>query len=168
MTGSNGREMRITTPSDTEVEITRMFDAPRDLVFEAHTSCAHLTHWWGPRRYEVADCEIDFRPGGTWRMVHRGEGQEHTFRGEYRDIVRPERITWTFEWMGLPGHISVDTVTFEERDGKTLLTTRSVFDSKEDRDGMLQSGMETGLAETWERLDHYLGAMASAEAGRTR
>jgi uncharacterized protein YndB with AHSA1/START domain len=168
MTGSNGREMHITTPSDTEVEITRIFDAPRDLVFEAHTSCEHLSHWWGPRRYEVADCEIDFRPGGTWRMVHRAAGEEHTFRGEYRDIVRPERITWTFEWMGLPGHVSVDTVTFEDRDGKTLLTTRSVFDSKEDRDGMLRSGMETGLAETWERLDDYLEAMASTQAGRAR
>jgi len=146
----------LSTPTDREIVITRMFDAPRDLVFEAHTSCEHLTKWWGPRRYEVADCDVDFRPGGAWRMVHRAEGEEHEFRGEYREIVRPERITWTFEWMGMPGHVSVDTIVFEDQDGKTLVTTTSVFDTVQDRDGMLQSGMESGLAETWSRLDEYL------------
>jgi uncharacterized protein YndB with AHSA1/START domain len=161
--GSN--PMTLTTPSDTEVVITRTFDAPRDVVFETHTSCEHMSHWWGPRKYEVADCEIDFRPGGTWRIVHRAEGQEHVFRGEYREIVRPERITWTFEWMGMPGHISVDTVTFEEHDGETTLTTTSVLDSVQDRDAMLQSGMESGLAETWERLDEYLEVLKERAAG---
>jgi uncharacterized protein YndB with AHSA1/START domain len=159
MGGNGSKDLKVTTPSDKEIVITRIFDAPRDLVFEAHTSCEHMSNWWGPRKYEVADCEVDFRPGGTWRMVHRAEGEEHEFKGEYRDIVRPERITWTFEWMGMPGHISVDTVTFEEQNGKTTLTTRSVFDTKEDRDGMLQSGMESGLAESWERLDEYLDAL---------
>ena len=154
--GTNGKGYSLTTPSDREIVITRVFDAPRDLVFEAHSTCEHLSNWWGPRKYEVADCEVDFRTGGTWRITHRAEGEEHVFRGEYREIVRPERITWTFEWMGLPGHVSVDTVTFEETDGKTLLTTTSVFDSVEDRDGMIQSGMESGLLETWERLDEYL------------
>jgi uncharacterized protein YndB with AHSA1/START domain len=159
MGGNGSKDLKVTTPSDKEIVITRIFDAPRDLVFEAHTSCEHMSNWWGPRKYEVADCEVDFRPGGIWRMVHRAEGEEHEFKGEYRDIVRPERITWTFEWMGMPGHISVDTVTFEEQNGKTTLTTRSVFDTKEDRDGMLQSGMESGLAESWERLDEYLDAL---------
>jgi uncharacterized protein YndB with AHSA1/START domain len=158
MAGS-GNTMTVTTPTDREIVITREFDAPRDLVFEAHTSCEHLSNWWGPRKYQVAACEVDFRPGGTWRIVHRAEGEEHEFRGEYRDIVRPERITWTFEWMGLPGHISVDTITFEEHDGKTTVRTTSTFDTVEDRDGMLQSGMETGLAESWERLDEYLDAL---------
>ena len=162
--GGNGSKLNISTPSDTEVVITRMFDAPRDLVFEAHTSCEHLTKWWGPRKYEVADCEVDFRPGGKWQMVHRAPGEEHTFRGEYRDIVRPERITWTFEWMGLPGHISEDTVRFEEQDGKTMVTTTSRFDSVEDRDGMLQSGMESGLAESWERLDEHLEELKARQA----
>jgi uncharacterized protein YndB with AHSA1/START domain len=151
--------LQLTTPSEKEVVITRTFNAPRELVFEAHTSCEHLSHWWGPRKYEVADCEVDFRPGGTWRIVHRAEGEEHVFRGEYREIVRPERITWTFEWMGLPGHVSADTVSFEEHDGKTTVTTRSMFDTVEDRDGMLQSGMESGLAESWERLDEYLESL---------
>ena len=105
----SGNTLTLTTPTERQIVITRVFDAPRDLVFEAHTSCEHLKNWWGPRRYEVGDCEVDFRQGGTWRMVHRAEGEEHEFRGEYREIVRPERITWTFEWMGMPGHISVDT-----------------------------------------------------------
>jgi uncharacterized protein YndB with AHSA1/START domain len=153
--------LTLTLPSDREIVMTRIFDAPRELVFEAHSSCEHLTKWWGPRRYEIATCEVDFRPGGKWRMVHRGqEGAEFGFRGEYREIVRPERIVWTFEWEGMPGHISVEALTLEDLDGKTRLTTTSVFDSVEDRDGMLKSGMEEGAAETWGRLAEHLATMA--------
>jgi uncharacterized protein YndB with AHSA1/START domain len=138
--------------------MTRTFDAPRDLVFEAHTSCEHMQNWWGPRRYSFASCQFDFRPGGAWRIVQRGEdGDEHGFRGEFREIVRPERIVWTFEYEGMPGHIAVETLTLEEdEDGGTRLTARSVFDSREDRDGMLQSGMEEGAGETWDRLAEYV------------
>jgi len=157
MGGSGSRQLTVTTPSDREIVTTRVFDAPRDLVFEAHTSCEHMSHWWGPRRYEISSCEMDFRPGGAWRIVHRGaDGEIPAFRGEFREIVRPERIVWTFEWEGVPGHVSVQTATFEEHDGKTTLTATAVFDTKEDRDGMLQSGMEEGAAETYERLDEYL------------
>jgi uncharacterized protein YndB with AHSA1/START domain len=164
MEGS-GSKVTVTTPSDREIVMTREFDAPRDLVFEAHTSCEHMSRWWGPRKYDVAKCDIDFRPGGTWQVVHRSaEGEEHTFRGEFREIVRPERITWTFEWMGLPGHISVETVTFEEHEGKTTLTARSLYDTVEDRDGMLQSGATEGAAETWERLDEYLEELKKGTA----
>lgn len=153
-----GNKLEVTTPSDREIVMTRVVDAPRDLVFEAHTSCEHMSNWWGPRRYDIESCEIDFRPGGAWRIVHRGPDgeEEHGFRGEYREIVRPERIVWTFEWEGLPGHISVETLTLQEEDGKTLLTATSMFDSVEDRDGMLRSGMEEGAAETWDRLEEYL------------
>jgi uncharacterized protein YndB with AHSA1/START domain len=152
------RKLTVTTPSEREIVMTRVFDAPRELVFEAHTSCEHLGHWWGPRRYEVASCEVDFRPGGAWRIEHRGpDGEEHAFYGEYREIVAPERITWTFEWGGLPGHVSVETLTLEEHEGRTTLTARSVFDSVEDRDGMMAGGaMEAGAAETYDRLDRYL------------
>jgi uncharacterized protein YndB with AHSA1/START domain len=157
---SGSKELAVTTPSDREIVMTRVFDAPRELVWEAHTSCEHMSHWWGPRRYEFASCEMDFRPGGTWRIVHKppeGVSEENQgFRGEFREIVPPERIVWTFEWEGMPGHISVDTLTLEEHDGKTTITARSVFDSVEDRDGMLQSGMESGAAETYDRLDEYL------------
>src|SRR4051794_2745815 len=121
MTAKSG-ELMVATPSDREILMTREFDAPRVLVFEAHTSCEHMARWWGPRRYEVASCEFDFRPGGKWRIVHRGsEGQEFGFRGEFREIVRPERIEWTFEFEGWPGKISVQTLTLDEHDGKTTL-----------------------------------------------
>ena len=156
--GARGKNtLEVTTPSDREIVMTRVFDAPRELVFEAHSSCEHMTQWWGPRGYEIPSCEIDFRPGGAWRVVHRGpDGGEYGFRGEYREIVRPERIVWTFEFEGMPGHVSVETMTLEEHDGKTTFTATSVYDSVEDRNGMLQSGMESGAVETMERLDEYL------------
>src|SRR5207248_4207987 len=128
-----GNARTVTTTSETEIVMTRLFDAPRELVFEAHTSCDHMAHWWGPRRYELSSCDIDFRPGGAWRIVQRGEdGTEFGFHGEFREIVPPERITWTFEFEGAPGHISVDTVTFEEEDGKTRLTARSTYGTVEE------------------------------------
>ena len=157
MGASGSNKLTVTTPSDREIVMTRVFDAPRDLVFEAHTSCEHMSKWWGPRRYQTISCEIDFRPGGAWRIVQSGsDGQAFGFHGEFREIVRPERIVWTFEFEGMPGHVSVDTLTLEEHDGKTTLTATSVFDTVEDRDGMLQSGMQEGAAETWDRLDEYL------------
>lgn len=151
------RELVVTTPSDMEIVLTREFDAPRELVFEAHTSCEHVSRWWGPRRLEVASCEIDFRPGGKWRIVHRdSDGQEFAFRGEYKEIVRPERIQWTFEFEGFPGGVSIETMELEEHDGKTTLTATAVYSSVEHRDQMLQSGMEEGAAESMQRLDEYL------------
>ena len=162
----SGNKLEVTTPSDREIASTRIFDAPRELVFEAHSSCEHMSNWWGPRRYEVSSCEMDFRPGGTWRIVHKGsEGEIPAFRGEFREIVRPERIVWTFEWEGMPGHVSVQTATFEEHDGKTVLTATVVFDSVEDRDGMLESGMESGASETYDRLDEYLEVLKGGEGG---
>jgi uncharacterized protein YndB with AHSA1/START domain len=164
--GGSGNKLEVTTPSDREIVITRLFDAPRGLVFEAHTSCEHMSNWWGPRKYEFASCELDFRPGGKWRIVHRADGEEDQgFRGEFREIVPPEKIVWTFEWEGMPGHVSVETLTLEEQDGKTLLTASSVYDTVEDRDGMLQSGMEEGAAEAMDRLDEYLEVLRARKAG---
>jgi uncharacterized protein YndB with AHSA1/START domain len=164
--GASGNKLRVTTPSDREIVMRREINAPRDLVFEAHSSCEHMSRWWGPRKYEIAECDLDFRPGGAWRIVHRGsDGQEFPFRGEFREIVAPERITWTFEWEGMPGHVSVQTVEFDEHDGVTTLTTTAVFDTKEDRDGMLQSGMEEGAAESMDRLDEYLEVLRQRKAG---
>jgi uncharacterized protein YndB with AHSA1/START domain len=166
MGGSGKHELKLTTPSDREIVMTRVFDAPRELVFEAHMSCEHLSHWWGPIKYEIASCEVEFRPGGRWRIVHRGpDGEEHGFRGEYREIVPPERITWTFEWEGMPGHVSVETMTLEEHDGQTTLTAASTWDTVEDRDGMLAGGAEEGAAETWDRLDDYLEVLKVRAAG---
>lgn len=152
--------LTVTTPSDREIVMTRVFNAPRELVFEAHTKCEHLEKWWGQRDSPMSVCELDFRPGGKWRFVQKSPtGEEWGFRGEFREIERPERIVWTFEFEGMPGHISVDTVTFVEENGRTTLTATSMFDSKEDRDGMLQSGMEAGANETWDRLAEYLATI---------
>jgi uncharacterized protein YndB with AHSA1/START domain len=155
--GAKSGELTVTTPSDREIVMTREFNAPKDLVFEAHTSCEHLSRWWGPRKYEFASCKIDFRPGGKWRIVHRDpDGEEFGFRGEYREIVPPERIVWTFEFEGWPGNVSVETLSLEEHEGKTTLTAISVYDTVEARDAMLESGMEEGANESMERLDEYL------------
>jgi len=165
MGASDRHELTVTMPSDREMVMTRVFDAPRDLVFEAHTSCEHMSNWWGPRKYEVASCEIDFRPGGTWRVVHRGpDGNEIAFFGEYREIVRPERIVWTFGFDGMPGKPGPETMVFEEHDGKTTLTTTSVFNSAEERDGVLESGMEEGAVETYKRLDEYLDVLRTRDS----
>jgi uncharacterized protein YndB with AHSA1/START domain len=154
--GDSGK-LTVTTPSDTEIQMTRVFDAPRDLVFEAHSSAEHMKHWWGPRKYETISAEVDFRPGGKWRIVHRGpDGEEYGFHGEYREIVRPERIVWTFEFEGAPGQVAVETLTLEEHDGKTTLTAISDAGSKEARDAVLESGMTEGAAETFDRLEEYL------------
>ncbi len=155
-------KLEVTTPTDTAIKMTRMFDAPRDLVFEAHTSADHMSKWWGPRKYEVVSAEYDFRPGGKWRIAHRGpEGDEHGFRGEFREIVPPEKIVWTFEYEGAPGQIAVETMTLDEVDGKTMLTTISEAGSREARDAVLQSGMEEGAAETWDRLEEYAQTLAA-------
>jgi uncharacterized protein YndB with AHSA1/START domain len=163
MGANSSGKMTVTTPSDREYVMTRTFDAPRDLVFKAHSSCEHMKHWWGPRRYEIASCDIDFRPGGSWRIVHRGgDGQEFVFHGEFREIVPPERLTWTFEWEGMPGHVSVQTLELEEHDGKTTIVATAQFDTQEDRDGMLQSGATEGAAETYDRLDEYLETLKAS------
>jgi uncharacterized protein YndB with AHSA1/START domain len=161
MAAKGSSAMSVTLPSDREIVLTRVFDAPRRLVFKALTNCEHLKHWWGPRRYALASCQMDFRPGGAYRIVQRGtDGAEYGFRGEYREIVPPERIVQTFEFEGMPGHVSVETLTLVEEDGKTIYTSTSVFDSVEDRDGMLQSGMEEGASETMDRLAEYLETLS--------
>ena len=155
--GGSGNKLTVKSVGDKEIHMTRVFDAPRDLVFEAHSSAEHMQNWWGPRKYEVISAEYDFRPGGKWRIVHRGpDGEEYAFHGEFREIVKPERITWTFEFEGMPGSVTVETMTLEEHDGKTTFSAKSVYDTVQERDGMLESGMESGAAESMDRLDEYL------------
>jgi uncharacterized protein YndB with AHSA1/START domain len=147
----------ITLPSEREIVMTRVFDAPRELVFKALTDPARIAQWWGPRRLTTTVAQLDLRPGGVWRFVqHDADGNEYAFHGVFQEIVPPERIVQTFEWEGLPGHVSVETMTLEEHDGRTTMTARSVFTTAEDRDGMLQSGMEEGARETWDRLAELL------------
>jgi uncharacterized protein YndB with AHSA1/START domain len=156
--------LRVTTPSDREIVLTRVFDAPRRLVFAAYTDPKHIPHWWGPKRFTTTVDRMDVRPGGAWRFVQRdGDGNEFGFHGEYREIVPPARLVDTFEFEGMPGHVAVQTAIFKERNGKTELTVTLLFDTVEDRDGMLKSGMEKGSAETMNRLDEYLPRMRDDE-----
>jgi uncharacterized protein YndB with AHSA1/START domain len=149
--------LEVTTPSDTEVRMTRLFDAPRELVFAAHSQAEHVKHWWG--RGNPLDVELDFRVGGTWRFVEHADGEQYAFRGEYREIVEPERIVQTFEFEGMPGHICVETLELTEQDGGTLVTSTTRFDSVEDRDGMVDSGMEQGAEQSYLALDKHLASV---------
>jgi len=149
-------KLNVTTPSDLEIVMWRSFNAPRELVFEAHSKPEHIKRWWGPRAYDMPVCEMDFRPGGAWRYVHWSEGEEYAFHGTFLQIVPPEKIEWTFAWEGMPGHVVTETMVLTEQDGVTTLTTTSLFATKEDRDGMLQSGMESGAAESMDRLAELL------------
>src|SRR5262245_51974582 len=150
----------LTMPSDREIEMTRVFEAPRKLVFEAHSKAEHIRRWWGPRAMTMTVCEMDFRVGGKWRFVLQRGGRDYGFRGEYRKIVEPELSEWTLEFEGAPGQIGVETMRLTEKEGKTTLTVRSDYPSKESRDETLRSGMESGAAETWDRLAEYLVHLA--------
>jgi uncharacterized protein YndB with AHSA1/START domain len=158
-------KLTVELPSDLEIVMSRSFDAPRALVFEVHSKAEHLKRWWGPRKYDMPVCEIDFRAGGAWRMVHWADGEEYAFHGEYLEIVPPERIKWTFEWEGMSAwegmsdHVVTETMVLTEQDGVTTITTTSVFASKEDRDAMLQSGMEEGANESYDRLAELLAEL---------
>lgn len=148
----------VTLPSDTEIHQTRIFEAPRDLVFKYMTDPKLIPQWWGPRGYTTVVEKMEMKPGGKWRFIQRDpKGNEFAFRGEYREIVAPERTVSTFEFEPMAGHISVEHTTYEDLGGgRTRVTTLSTFDSKEDRDGMLQSGMEKGAAETFDRFEELL------------
>jgi uncharacterized protein YndB with AHSA1/START domain len=154
-----GNRIVTTRPSDTEIVMARTFDAPRELVFEAHTSCEHLVHWWGERVEDVADCAIDFRVGGTWKIVLRTQDGELTFFGEYLEIEAPERFVWTFGFNDNPG--GPEAYTFEEHDGKTTITSRAVFPSKEMLEEMMATGMEDGANQLYDRLEEYLEVLKS-------
>jgi uncharacterized protein YndB with AHSA1/START domain len=148
----------ITTPTDREIEIVRVFDAPRDRVFAVYTDPALIPQWWGPRGTTAHVDQMDVRAGGSWRFVLSGvDGSETAFRGTYREVSPPERIVQTFEWEGMPGHVSVETAVFEDLGDRTRVTTTSIFHTTQERDGMLGSGMERGLNDTYARLDELLG-----------
>jgi uncharacterized protein YndB with AHSA1/START domain len=144
--------------SDNEFVMSRVFDAPRELVFKAYTDPEQVPHWWGPRNVTTIVDKMDVKPGGEWRYIHRdADGTEYGFRGEYREVVPPERLVSTFEFEPMPGHVMVDTAVFEDLDGKTRLTVTSLFlGGKEDLDGMIATGMEAGAIESWDRLAELL------------
>jgi uncharacterized protein YndB with AHSA1/START domain len=156
----------LTLPSDREIVMTRDFDAPRELVFKAYTDPDAIPQWWGLRANTTTVAMMDVRPGGRWRFVQRDPaGVEYGFNGEYREVVPPERLVSTFEFEGLPGHVVTDTATFIALPGgRTRVTVTSHFASQEDRDGMLQSGMEGGANETWDRLAELLARSSNVRA----
>lgn len=147
-------------PGHQDIVMTRVFDAPRDAVFRALTDPDLLAQWWGPKEYRTVVEHLDARPGGSWRMIHQGDqGDEYAFRGIFHDVAAPERMVQTFEYEGMPGHVCLETHSLEERDGRTLYTSVTVFQSVEDRDGMVESGMEEGLGQSMDSLDEVIAAL---------
>jgi len=143
------------------IDITREFDAPRDLVWRAWTEPELLKQWLGPRRFEMVIDEYDVRDGGRWRYVHRAaDGEEHGFHGVFHGTPSPEAFVQTFEYEGAPGHVSIERLRLEERDGRTIARMHSTYESVEGRNAMVESGMEGGLNEGFDRLDALLAGLA--------
>jgi uncharacterized protein YndB with AHSA1/START domain len=152
-------ETTFTLPSDREIEITRVFDAPRELVFDALTNPEHVPHWFGLRDWTLPVCEIDLRPGGRWRYVMRGpDGQEMGMSGVYREIERPERLVYTESFDDFAGE-TINTGTLVEQDGKTTFTATILYESKEQRDAVIETGMQRGAAVTYDRLAEHLASL---------
>ncbi len=147
-------------PTIPQILITREFDGPKDLVFRAYTEPELLVQWLGPRDLTLTVVHLEVRDGGKWRYVQSDtEGNEHGFHGVFHGAPSPDGIVQTFEYEGVPGHVKLDTVTFEERHARTLVRTVSSFQSLEDRDGMIASGMERGIVDSGERLDSLLATL---------
>ncbi|HZE48346.1 MAG TPA: SRPBCC family protein [Jatrophihabitantaceae bacterium] len=144
----------MTLPSDTQILITREFDAPKHLVFQAWTTPELIKRWWSGDHGEVIIAEVDLRVGGTWRYVMTAnEGFEVAFHGEFHEILPNERIVSTEVFEGMPDAHAVDTITFTEQDGRTTLMILVQHESKEHRDGHVESGMEAGMQESMNHLE---------------
>lgn len=152
----NTGTLQVTTPSDCEIVMTRVFDAPRDMVFDAFSKPELLKRWFGPRGWSLSTCEIDLRVGGGFRFILRGpNGEEMGMRGVYKEIVRPERSVHMESFDDYPGESQV-TAEFVEKDGKTTMTATVLYPSKEVRDIVIQTGMEHGAAESYDKLAELL------------
>lgn len=149
-------------PGKQEITGSRDFDAPRDLVFKAYTDATLIPQWWGPAQYKTTVELLDARPGGRWRFIQKdARGSEDAFHGVFHEVVPGEQIIQTFEYEGIPGHhVILETITFEDLDGRTRVTDQMVFQSVADRDGMVQAGMESGATESAERLTALLKKVA--------
>ena len=157
---NNSKTFNITAHGDREIVVTRVFHAPRRLVFDAYTKPELLKTWLlGPDGWSMPVCEIDLRAGGKYRYVWRNDrdGREMGMGGIYREVVTPERIVATevFDEAWYPGE-AVDTITLVERDGKTTLTQTILYNSRETRDAVLKSPMQTGMAASYDRLEKFL------------
>ena len=153
---ANSETFKVTTPTDTEIHFTRLFNAPTHLVFEAMSKPEHITQWWGniDEGYSVPVCEVDFRPGGKWRFVNRTpRGQLVAFYGVYREIAAPERVVFTEIFEQFPDTESVVTSVLTEEHGKTRLTATVRYPSREIRDMVLGTGMARGAAISYDHLE---------------
>ena len=171
MVGSNTRNsdsFNVTTSSDQEIRLTRLFDAPRHLVFEAMTKPEHVRQWWGRlgEGYSVPVCEIDLRPGGKWRFVNRHPKGDAAFHGEYREVTPPGRIVFTEIFEQFPDTVSVVTAELSDEGGKTRLTATVRYPSRDVRDMVMASGMAKGAGISYDRLEDVVAELQrSSEAG---
>jgi uncharacterized protein YndB with AHSA1/START domain len=151
----------VTTPSDTEIQLTRLFNAPRKLVFDAMTKPEHVRQWWGQLGdgYSVPVCEIDLRVGGTWRFVNRHPHGEAAFHGEYLEVDRPNRLVFTEIFEDYPDGISWVTTTYTDEGGKTRMTAVVRYESKEVRDMVIATGMSKGAGISYDRLEDLLSRL---------
>lgn len=163
MTKKNSTTTTVTRPSEREFVMERLFDAPRELVWQAWTKPEHLVHWWGPKGWTLPVCKIDFRPGGIWHYCMRGpKGEESWGKAVYREIDEPERIVYLDTFADEEGNPvegmpeMVITVIFEALEGKTKVTAHAQFASVADLESVLAMGMVEGLTQTWDRLEAYL------------
>jgi uncharacterized protein YndB with AHSA1/START domain len=155
-TAANSETFEVTTPSDREIRLTRLFSAPRSLVFEAMSQPEHIQQWWGclDEGYSVPVCEVDLRPGGDWRFVNRTPtGELATFYGVYREIAPPNRMVFTEIFAPFPDAESVVTVVLTDENGKTRLTLTALYPSLDIRDAVLKTGMAKGAAISYDRLE---------------
>jgi uncharacterized protein YndB with AHSA1/START domain len=149
----NTGTLKVTTPSDREVMLTRVFDAPRQMVFDAFTKPELIKRWFGPRGWSLSQCEVDLKVGGKWRFVLRSpEGQEMGMSGVWRELQPYDRMVHTESFDDFPGESQVTTV-LTEKDGKTTLQATVRYASKEVRDAVIASGMEHGAAESYDKLN---------------
>jgi len=159
---TTGTTMRhtLTTPTDRTIRVERIFDASRDRVWRAFTEPELIAQWWGRGNKLVIE-RMEVERGGHWRVVeHTPDGETHGFEGRFREVTPQDRISRTFEWDGMPGYTILETAEFTDLgDGRTRLVSTALFFSPEERDGMLNSGMEGGMAESYAALDRVLAKM---------
>ncbi|MCY1013480.1 SRPBCC family protein [Nannocystis pusilla] len=154
----------VTLSSDTEILITRVFDYPAELIFKACTTPALIKRWWGFETAEWQVCEVDLRVGGRWRYVVRDRDMEVGFHGEYREIDRPRRVVSTEVYEGFPDGEALNTMTLEEVDGVTTMRTLVQHSCKEHRDAHINSGMESGMQVSYDRLEDVAAALGDTSA----
>ena len=157
----NSDSFKVTTPSDQEIRMTRLFNAPRHLVFEAMTKPEHVKEWWGRlgEGYSVPVCEVDFRVGGAWRFVNRHPGGEAAFYGDTREIAPPSRLVFTEIFEQFPDSVSVVTAELTEEGGKTRLTATVRYPSLDVRNMVLETGMARGAGISYDRLEDLVAAL---------